>query len=112
MPNGNADIYEQMTGLEAIGPDEVVEPGHGAKLLTITLDFYLGPKKAHNSRLREAYRAAVTGAEGAVTSVLLDDSVVKLRSRMTYGYVHLTGDTIEWDVSEDHDDPPEGDEED
>lgn len=79
--------------------EETVEATGGRKVLMITLDFDLGPKKTHATRLKEAYHAAVAAADRAVRDVLLEGSVIGLRTRMQYDYRHLEGTFVGWDMA-------------
>lgn len=89
--------------------EETVEATGGRKVLMITLDFDLGPKKTHATRLKEAYHAAVQAADRAVRDVLLEGSVTGLRTRMQYDYRHLEGTFVGWDMNPEATADPEDD---
>lgn len=78
--------------------DSIAEASGGRKVLSITIEFEVGAKKTHNTRLKEAYKAAVKAADSAVRDILLDDSITGLMSRMVYDYRHLEGSMVPWDV--------------
>jgi len=75
--------------------DEVAESA-ARKVLRITMEFEVGDKKTHSTRLKEAYLAAVTAADDAVRAILLKDSVRGLKTQVVYGYRHLEGNEIAW----------------
>lgn len=81
--------------------ETTVEATGGRKVLMITMDFDLGPKKTHATRLKEAYHAAVAAADKAVREILLEGSIVGLRTRMQYDYRHLEGTFVGWDIPTD-----------
>lgn len=77
--------------------EDVAETSPGRKILRITMEFEVGGKKTHTTRLKEAYLAAVSAADEAVRLVLLKDSVKGLTTQVTYGYRHLEGSEVTWD---------------
>src|SRR5688572_16645067 len=56
------------------------------KILMITMEFELGSRKAHGTRIQAAYEAAEKAALNAVQSELLPDSVEEVRSNMYWSY--------------------------
>jgi hypothetical protein len=56
------------------------------KVLSINIEFELGDRKNGRVRLKEAHKAAVDAASGAVESALTPGSVGTVLSRMTYDY--------------------------
>lgn len=56
------------------------------KVLTITIEFELGDRKAHSKRIQAVYDAAVEGAISAATTELLEGGVAEVRHRMTFDY--------------------------
>ncbi|MEV0115554.1 hypothetical protein AB0H77_20300 [Streptomyces sp. NPDC050844] len=56
------------------------------KFLTVTLDIELGNRKTHAGRIEAAHQAAVGAAVEAIKGELLEDSVERVKSRITWGY--------------------------
>lgn len=77
---------------------ELAEQVHGRKVLAIQIEFDVSGKKTHANRLLDAYRAAVAAATVAVQDVMQEGTIKGLDSRMNYGYRHLEGETVEWDL--------------
>ena len=60
------------------------------KILTISLEFDLGDRKTHGSRLKDAYEAARSEAVKAVERELLEGSIAEVTTRMSYDYRHYS----------------------
>ena len=59
------------------------------KILALTMEFELGERKTHGDRLKNAHEKALDAAIEAVKGELLDDSVEKVNSHMTWSYRYL-----------------------
>jgi hypothetical protein len=56
------------------------------KILTIILEFDLGDRKTHGSRLKGAYEAVRSEAIRAIERELLERSIAEVTTRMFYDY--------------------------
>ncbi|WP_367124850.1 hypothetical protein [Streptomyces phytohabitans] len=61
------------------------------KILTITMEFQLGSRKAYGSRITAAYEAAEKAALEAVKKELLGGSLEEVRSTMDWSYRYGQG---------------------
>ncbi|MEV0443708.1 hypothetical protein AB0I84_28525 [Streptomyces spectabilis] len=56
------------------------------KFLTLTIEIELGDRRTHAGRVEAAHQAAVKAAVNAIKDELLEDSVERVGSRLTWGY--------------------------
>ncbi|OEV08853.1 hypothetical protein [Streptomyces nanshensis] len=56
------------------------------KVLTVTLEFDMSDRRNGSARIKSAYEAATASAVEAAKGKLLPDSVLMVRSRMTWDY--------------------------
>lgn len=80
------------------------------KIMTITLEFDLGDRRTHVSRLKSGYEAAASAAIAAVEKELLEDSVADVRTRMSYDYRYYSVtkeqmETVDSELNEETDGP-------
>jgi hypothetical protein len=99
--NNEDAVHQLPTTMEMIpkpNSSSIAKSTGNVKIFALNVEFALGQPKSHSSRLMAAYMKAVKAATTAVASELLEGSIEGVTSYMIYGYRHLEGDPLEWEI--------------